>query len=574
MKYELIGENDFFINPIETILKNRGIEDIEKFLNLDESVADHWNTLVNIEKAIDCVLKHISNKSKIFVQVDSDADGYCSSAVLINYLKKVFPEVNIEWRLQDGKQHGVIVNEVPEDTNLVIIPDAGSEQYEEHEELQKRGIEVVVLDHHEADKESEHAIVVNNQLSPDYHSKAMTGAGIVYEFCRALDDKLGLNYAENYLDLAAIGIIGDMADMKDLGTRYNVLKGLKKVDNPLFKAVMEKQEYSTKGIVNATNVTFYVVPLINAVVRFGTEEEKQQMMRAFLESDEEIFYKYRKIERYEPIAVNTARMMANVKARQAKAVKKGVDILEERIKQKNLLNNKILIVNVAGAIDKEFTGLVANQVSNKYKRPTMLIRPNEENECQGSARGYGKGHIKDFKQFLVDTGLFNYCKGHSNAFGVGVDSRKLVEANNLFNEMLKDVELDLDTYEVDFIVPSKQLTPDLILDIHKYKNVWSRNVDEPLLVIKNIEVDSLDISFFKGKKAGSTTGTLKFGVNGVDITKFRCSETEYEEQFEDGRLVIDVIGKCDLNEYNGKKTAQFIVSDYEIKEIKEKEILF
>ncbi|WP_310876975.1 DHH family phosphoesterase [Priestia megaterium] len=573
MKYKLIGENDFFVNPIETILKNRGIDDIKRFLNLDESVTDHWNTLVNIEKAIECLLKHIKNKSKVFVQVDCDTDGYCSSAILINYLKRVYPEVDIEWRLQDGKEHGVFVDKIPEDVNLVIIPDAGSEQYEEHAKLKERGIDVIVLDHHECEKESEDAIVVNNQLSPNYHSKAMTGAGIVLELCRALDNRLDLSYAEDYSDLAAIGIIGDMADMQELGTRYNALQGMHKVCNPLYKALLEKQDYSMGSEINAINLTFYIVPLINAVVRSGKQKEKEQMMRAFLESDEEVFYKYRDIEKYEPIAVNTARMMGNVKQRQAKAVKKGVGILEERIEQKNLLDNKVLIVNVAGIIDKDFTGLVANQVSNKYKRPTLLIRPDAKGECKGSARGYDKGHIKDFKEFLKETQLFNYCSGHGNAFGVGIDGKKLIEANSLFNEILKDVEVDLDTYEVDFIVPCKQLTSELVLEIHKHRGVWSRNVDEPLLAIKDIEVKAKDINFFKGKKAGKT-GTLKFKANGVDVVKFYCRDEEYEEYFKGKDFKIDVIGKCDLNEYKGKKFAQIKIEDYEITELKEKELIF
>lgn len=573
MRYKLIGENDFFVNPVQTILKNRGIEDMESFLNLDASVTDHWSKLKNIKGAAECLIEHVKRKSQVFIQVDPDCDGYCSSAILINYLKKVFPDVNITWRLQEGKEHGVFVDKVPEDTDLVIIPDAGSNQYDEHKALKEKGIDVLVLDHHETDKESEYAIVVNNQLSPEYGSKAMTGAGIILEFCRALDDKLGVKYAEDYSDLAAIGIIGDMADMQELGTRYNALQGIKEAKNPLYKALLEKQNHSMGGEVNIINLTFYIVPLINAVVRSGTQEEKEQMMRAFLESDEEIFYKYRDIERYEPIAINTARMMGNIKARQGRAVKKGVEILEERIEQRNLLNNKILIVNVAGIIDKDFTGLVANQVSNKYKRPTLLIRPDAKGECKGSARGYDKGHIKDFKEFLNETELFNFCEGHSNALGVGIDSDKLIEANNLFNELLKDVEVDLNTYEVDFVVPCKQLTSELVLEIHKHRDVWSRNVEEPLLAIKDIKVKAKDISFFKGKKAGKT-GTLKFKANGVDVVKFYCRDEEYEEHFKGKDFKIDVIGKCDLNEYKGKKFAQIKIEDYEITEIKEEELIF
>src|SRR5690606_16919608 len=120
---------------IETILKNRGIEDIQSFLNVSEKDVVHWSNLENIEKAVDCLLKHIKKNSKIFIQYDSDFDGIASSSMLINYLRKVFPNVDIQWRIHEGKQHGVIVEEVPDDVDLAIIPDAGSNQYKEHKQL-------------------------------------------------------------------------------------------------------------------------------------------------------------------------------------------------------------------------------------------------------------------------------------------------------------------------------------------------------------------------------------------------------------------------------------------------------
>src|SRR5690606_8329401 len=118
-----------YLDPINTILENRGIEDIQSFLNIDESVVIHWSKLKNIEKAVECLLKHIKNKSKIFIQTDSDVDGITSSAILINYLRRTFPNVNIVYRLHEGKQHGIILDTIPNDVDLVIIPDAGSNQY-------------------------------------------------------------------------------------------------------------------------------------------------------------------------------------------------------------------------------------------------------------------------------------------------------------------------------------------------------------------------------------------------------------------------------------------------------------
>jgi len=66
---------------------------------------------------------------------------------------------------------------------LVIVPDAGSNDYEQHQVLRERGVDVLVIDHHEADKVSEDACVINNQLSAHYANKTLSGVGVVYKFC-------------------------------------------------------------------------------------------------------------------------------------------------------------------------------------------------------------------------------------------------------------------------------------------------------------------------------------------------------------------------------------------------------
>jgi single-stranded-DNA-specific exonuclease len=67
---------------------------------------------------------------------------------------------------------------IDEDTKLVILPDSSSNDYEYHKELKNRGVNIIVLDHHEADHISEDAIIINNQLS-DYPNKQMSGVGVV-----------------------------------------------------------------------------------------------------------------------------------------------------------------------------------------------------------------------------------------------------------------------------------------------------------------------------------------------------------------------------------------------------------
>ena len=89
---------------------------------------------------------------------------------------------------------------------LVIAPDSSSNDYEQHRELLAQGIKTIILDHHLADHLSEYAITINNQLC-DYPNKDLSGVGIVWQFCRYLDSLFGKNYADQYLDLVALGVL-------------------------------------------------------------------------------------------------------------------------------------------------------------------------------------------------------------------------------------------------------------------------------------------------------------------------------------------------------------------------------
>lgn len=568
MKYELIGKNDY-LNPIDMILHNRGIEDIQSFLHTNIKNVIHWSKLENMNRAIDCLLKHIEKKSKIFIQIDSDCDGVNSSAMLINYVRKIFPDVDIQWRIHEGKQHGIIVDTVPNDIDLVIIPDAGSNQYQEHKQLKEREIDVIVLDHHECERESEDAIVVNNQLSPSYTNKNFSGAGIVMKFLEALDSKLNINHAHYYMDLTSIGNIGDVMDGRELETRYYMLKGLENINNSFLKALFDKQEYSTKGVRSLITTAFYIVPLINAAIRVANMQEKLQMVKSFLESKELVYYK--RNNEHETIQVNTARMLGNIKNKQGRMRDKSVVEIESKIKEKNLLDNKILIVNVTNSLDKNLTGLVATQLSRKFKRPTMLLRYNAK-KCTfgGSIRGYEKGAIKDFKQLLHETNQFNFVEGHANAAGFDINADNIMKLNEILNNKLKDIQIDVDVHEVDFVISAKNLKESFVKELHGYKNLWGQKVDEPLLAIKEISVNKEDVQLM-----GKNKNTIKFTHKGIEYVKFFTNEDTYNNMISKGEnLVIDVVGKASVNDYEGKQTGKIIIEDFEVVKVKKKEFIF
>ncbi|WP_242730247.1 DHH family phosphoesterase [Bacillus altitudinis] len=549
LEYRLIGKNDFEQDIVKNVLNNRGIysSEISSILCPTAVNEEPYSLLDNINKASDLLIEHMKKNSNIFIQIDSDTDGITSSIILIKYIKKMFPKSKITYRMHEGKEHGIILDTVPDNTDLVIIPDAGSNQYEIHKELKERGCDVLVIDHHECEDESQYAIVVNNQLSPNYLNKSLTGAGMAYKVCQALDDKLGKNYAEEMLDLVAIGNIADSADTRCLETRYYISKGLEVIKNPFLKKLFKKQEFSTNGVKTIQNTQFYINPLINAAIRVGSKKEKDQLIKAFLGSREKVLYKKRgsAVEELISIQDDTVRVLTNLKNKQKRLVDKATDEIVQKIYQENLLENKILSVNIEGILEKNLTGLVANKLADMFKRPVLLARNAENNEfLTGSIRGYDTGEIKNFKELLISTGLFEFVEGHANAAGFCIKKNSFNKMNSALNDLLKDIEHKT-VLDVDFEIPFKLLKENFILEIGNLRELWGYKLEEPLVAITDIHVNKSEIEILKKR-----TTTLKIRSNQVEFKKqfYKNEFPQFTDESES--YVLNCIGKCKLSADN------------------------
>ena len=188
MEYQLIAPRIPLKNmrAVERVLTNRGIAlaEIEHYLHTtDDDILDP-KLIKNIKEGAQMLIKHIAQNDDVLVQLDSDCDGFTSAASLLNYLNCLFPgfvQNHIYYRIHTGKQHGIIPATIPEGVKLVIAPDSSSNDYEEHKELFEKGIDVLVIDHHEADQISEYACIINNQLC-DYPTKSLSGVGMFTNF--------------------------------------------------------------------------------------------------------------------------------------------------------------------------------------------------------------------------------------------------------------------------------------------------------------------------------------------------------------------------------------------------------
>ena len=576
MDYQLIAPRIPRVNlsAVERVLTNRGIAlaEIEHYLHTtDDDILDP-KKIKNIQQGAKMLIKHISQSDDVLIQVDSDCDGFTSAATLINYLNCLFPgfvQNHIKYRIHTGKQHGIIPDTVPKGVKLVIAPDSSSNDYDEHKLLAEMGIDVLVIDHHEAEQISEYACIINNQLC-DYPTKSLSGVGMVYKFCQYIDELMNVDYADQFLDLVALGMIADMMDLRDFETKHLVMLGLNKIRNPYFRGMVDKQAFQLKDGITPFGIAFYIAPYVNATIRVGTQDEKLMLFESMLDyrGYEQVPSTKRGCKGQTETRVEQAcRNCTNIKNRQTKARDASLNTIEHIIEEKGLLENKILVIKLDSefATDRNLTGLIANQLMAKYQRPVLLLNKvvNEDKTIswEGSGRGYDKSKFDNLREFLNNSGLTMYAEGHANALGVGITDADFADFIEYSNDALKNFDFT-PSYKVDYIFHNDDMNINDILNIANLKSVWGQGVEEPLIAIERIKVYKDNVKLMSADKNPTLKITLP---NGMSLIKFRSSKEEFDMfNSELGCVSINIVGRCERNIWNGIVSPQVMIEDYEI----------
>lgn len=564
MKIRQIGEFDGDI--ISTILKNRNIEDVDLFLN--PTADDDLNSfnLSNMRLGVEITLAHLLISNKIGILVDPDADGFSSSSIIYQYLKKIEPQCRIDYFLHDGKTHGLtdnILEKISEtDIDLIIIPDAASNDEEGIKKLYHMGIDVVIIDHHEVENEPSFGVLINNQLDHNEETnKNLVGAGMSLKFCEALDKVLSKDYAKDFYDLVAIGQVGDASDISQNEVRSLVFRGLESVKNPFIDLVLT-DHFGHVDNVAPRDLSFSIIPLINSVVRVGTMEEKDLLFRALNSIGSEQTWtvqkrkknkttgKFDKFEVVQNIYEYAYDSCKKVKARQNALVKKVMAALGKEIKSDGGIVVGVLPTSDMGSI----TGLVANKLASKYQKPALLVHKIEvdgKEKYVGSGRGNEKV-LMSLKDWCNNTGLVEYAQGHANAFGISI----FVENYEDFLKKTENVESEEFVYSVDYISQGK-VNKQILSDIIDNKKMFGGKVHDPLIAFTGIKVPKRFI-----RQRGSM---MTFFCDGLEFVLFSAPERLYESLTNnfDEFITMDFVGRAGSNNYGGKTTIQMILEDCE-----------
>lgn len=570
------GKNSF----VEDVLALHGVNP-EMFLNgkdHEDEITSKPSLYFNMFKAANLVRKHIGTNSSIGILVDDDADGMTSAAAMARVLFKRGHH-GAKFIFHDEKGHGLhgeVEKIIEQKIDFLIVPDAGSNDFKEQEEILEAGIDLLILDHHGVDNEkpilelealySGYALV-NNQLSYNTKgvNKQLVGAGMVYKFAQTLDAEFETDkFSKDIIDLVAVGQIGDASDVSDLEIQLIIREGLDNLKNPLLVEALRNRIVKGQKIA-PINMSFDIIPYINAVTRVGKMDEKIELMKGligFWPADETVIIQKRrknkltnKFEIREEPWTHYGILMDNlskIKNRQNKEIDKVLKKIEDPYNE----NIVIAALNEDEIEYRSITGLIANKLVSQYNKPALVLISEEKGtKFSGSARGHEKT-VSSFRQWCLSTELFELAQGHDNAFGVIIDELKLEE---LMQNSTLETEVNQVTYEVNKIYENETNIEEIKM-INDNAWIFGGSMAAPKFGYKNLVI---------GRNCVSQRGSVvTFFDHGLEFIMYKqpagLVDSFLEKMGFEQKLVVNLVGHASRNEWNGRVKEQVVLDDFEM----------
>jgi single-stranded-DNA-specific exonuclease len=472
------------IHPaIAELLINRDISTPEKaydFLNPEYSNLIDPFKLRHMTEAIEKIHEAVKKKKNIVIHGDFDADGISSTALLCLFLRDLGAEADyyLPNRLTEG--YGLskeIFNcDRLKNIDLIITVDCGANNTDEIEYFSNRGIDVLVIDHHEIndpdwlDKKN---IIMVNPKHPKcpYPFKSLAGVGVVFKVIEAMSNN-STPQTEKYLDLVSLGTIADVSPLTG-ENRILVKHGLKKLlktDNLGLFALLELTNLLNKDHLTTYDIAFTLGPRINAAGRLGDAGEVLKLLFAKASVDARI----------------SANNLEQKNRRRQKMEAEEIKSVFAQI-EKNRHDEDKVIIAAEEAWHIGLIGILASKIKEKYNRPTIVISLDN---------GRGKGSGRSIPEFdlvkalkACDDLLIEYG-GHSLAAGLKIKKDNIELFRKKINQIAGKHLTDEDyapKLKISAGLNFQEITPPLFEDIKKLQPFGCGN-QRPIFMAEDVRI--------------------------------------------------------------------------------------
>ncbi len=387
----------------EHILKNRGIDDADRFFGMGKEALHDPFLLSGMKDAVARIRRAIADAEPIMIYGDYDCDGITAISVLYRALKRAGAAVF--WSLPDrfSEGYGLNMNAVGEliaqGVRLVVTVDNGISCEKEISALAAAGIDTIVTDHHESKGPAPAAFaIVHAKLSPAYPWKELAGVAVAYKLASAVTG----SDLDDLLDLVMIGTIADLMPLDDENQAI-VNLGLRQMKNTKNPGLRKLMQYSHLDQLNETAIAFKIAPKINSSGRLGKARDAVRL----LTSDDED---------------EVSRLIEEVEA--SHTLRK--DLTEDSYLACERLVDPTKSVQVLAArgLHEGIIGICAQKIAEKYQKTTVVINV-EDGVGKGSMRASGDDNVLSLLDGVADL-LVKYG-GHSQAAGLTVPEANIPE---------------------------------------------------------------------------------------------------------------------------------------------------
>jgi len=377
---------------IAELLKRKGFgcaDEVNAFLQPRLSSLSDPFLLPQMEAAVTRIFQAIDRGERIVLFGDYDVDGITSLALLAEMLRSygAAPELFLPLRMEEG--YGLSPESVERcceqyRPQLLIAVDCGTSSIAEIAALKQRGVDVIVLDHHEPPLRSygfagepkaalpDCVAVVNPKTDPASAFQYLCSVGLVFKLCHAL---LKTRPAPGFdlkarLDLVALGTVADIVPLEK-ENRIFVQRGTREIGRSKRPGIRRLMEVAAvRPPVSAEDIAFRLGPRLNAAGRLATAEKA---LRLLLTPDEA------------EAAELAALLDAQNRERQTVERKICAEAEEELARVFDPARDAAIVL---GARDWHpgVLGIVASRLARKYHRPAIMVAFDSNGIGKGSGR--------------------------------------------------------------------------------------------------------------------------------------------------------------------------------------------
>ena len=414
------------------VLYQRGLREVEeasRFLSCSLREMRSPFLFEDMERAVDRVLLARARGQKVLVYGDYDVDGLTSTAILVHFLRHagMDPLCHVPDRLREGYGfHADCIDAFAEEgVKLIITVDCGITGVEAVERARRKGVDVIVTDHHECGETLPSAHAVLNPKAPDaqFPFRDLAGVGVAFYLVVALRSRMRERGMWNdlpepnlreYLDLVALGTLADMVPLRE-ENRIFVKYGLEEILAARRPGVsMLSKRVGLRGDLRYTRpLLFKVIPMINAPGRLGCAMDA---LRILLCDDPEE-------------AAGIAGLLEELNG-QRRSVEGEVyrEALEMARRQAQDENRSALVLAGQGW-HRGILGIVASRLARDFLRPVVLVSL-EGDRGKGSIRTIENVEILDALVSCSD--LLDGYGGHRMAAGLSLKEERLPAFRDAF----------------------------------------------------------------------------------------------------------------------------------------------